>query len=473
LISGTPAIAADQDYMFTIRVTDSSTPIQSQTYSYRIHGTVNAPPATPISPPGQGCFGESPAKPAISSTLADGVTDVSGTAAQPTVSGCTAQVELWLLTDQSADRVHRTDTNGNQRLTRLAVSPNVSNGQFDIKLSDPLYQGQRVYLNEVYSTGAGSVDSPLLSDDIYLVSQFGNWGRVKAYFTSGFLLSQAQGNFSQSSLFLSFALDKTWIMPGWYNKHNFRPGINSFFETRLTSIPVTACSPTNSSGSTGAGSSNQSSNCSSSSQSATTPLDTFLSNQKSARLGLGVYFPITATSWTYRGAPQTLFLAPLAKIGFDTPVGSISQTQPANTSASTTTTQGMVAAVNPTNFYSYYGYGARLGHYAMTGSADEAPELISYLDVIVGRFSNLETFVQEGNSGPENLRRRLYRISLEGILKIPNTPLIIGFSANVGQEAVGLGNAHITQRAGDDLRFLFGARFDVAKLVSKIGKVAP
>jgi len=133
----------------------------------------------------------------------------------------------------------------------------------------------------------------------------------------------------------------------------------------------------------------------------------------------------------------------------------------------------MVTAVNPTNFYNYYGYGARLGHYAMTGSSNESPELISYLDVIMGRFSNLESFVQDGNSGPENLRRRLYRISLEGILKIPNTPLIVGFSANVGQEAVGFGNAHITQRAGDDLRFLFGARFDVAKLVSKIGKVAP
>jgi hypothetical protein len=58
-------------------------------------------------------------------------------------------------------------------------------------------------------------------------------------------------------------------------------------------------------------------------------------------------------------------------------------------------------------------------------------------------------------------------------LKVPNTPLVLGFSANVGQEAVGADKFNITRRAGDDLRFLFGARFDVKKLVTKLAQAAP
>lgn len=97
---------------------------------------------------------------------------------------------------------------------------------------------------------------------------------------------------------------------------------------------------------------------------------------------------------------------------------------------------------------------------------NHAPELISYLDFIFGRFSNLETFIQ----GPNNstLKTRLYRVALEGLLKIPSTPLSVGFSANIGQIEVGRGSNTITQRAGDDLRFFFGTKFDVGKLMDQL-----
>lgn len=48
-----------------------------------------------------------------------------------------------------------------------------------------------------------------------------------------------------------------------------------------------------------------------------------------------------------------------------------------------------------------------------------------------------------------------------------------GFSANIGQQAIGTGPNNIVQRAGDDLRFLFGVKFDAAKLISAIQKAAP
>lgn len=87
----------------------------------------------------------------------------------------------------------------------------------------------------------------------------------------------------------------------------------------------------------------------------------------------------------------------------------------------------------------------------------------------LGRFSNLATLVQAAGSAAVD-RKRLYRLSLEGILKVPSTPLIIGFSANIGHETLGVGKSPITQRAGDDLRFLFGTRFEVGKLVDYIAQ---
>jgi hypothetical protein len=76
---------------------------------------------------------------------------------------------------------------------------------------------------------------------------------------------------------------------------------------------------------------------------------------------------------------------------------------------------------------------------------------MSYMDVIYGRFSNLETVGPHGPYQP-------YRIALEGVWKVPETPFQPGFSANIGPRAA----------AGDDLRFFFGARFDVAKLMGQL-----
>jgi hypothetical protein len=194
-------------------------------------------------------------------------------------------------------------------------------------------------------------------------------GLVRATFTSGILLSQDQGTFSQSSLFLAFTIDKTWKLPGYYSPRGLKwpPGVNSFFETRLTSIPVTSCTTT-AAGTSGGGSGGTSSECATTGS--TTPLDTFLASRKTTRLAVGAYLPLTMRRWTYRGTPNSLFLAPIAKLGFDTPAGALNQTQPSGT----TVTGGTVTALNPTNFYTFYDFGGRFGHYAMTNSRDDAPE---------------------------------------------------------------------------------------------------
>ena len=50
------------------------------------------------------------------------------------------------------------------------------------------------------------------------------------------------------------------------------------------------------------------------------------------------------------------------------------------------------------------------------------------------------------------VRRRPWRIEALGRLKIPETPFIVGFDGNFG-------------KGPDDLRFIFGTRFDIGKIM--------
>jgi hypothetical protein len=489
-ISGTPEIKSDQDFPFTVTVKDSSPIAQTTQFSYRMHGMAASATAA--------CVPAVVANPSITSSLTDGTKEVSGTASDPpaapagTNGNCKARVDLYvaLASDSDArDLEKQTDGKGNQ-LRFLLGTADVSGGKFDVKLTSPIYSGQRIFAVEVFGLSTGGVETWQTSN-VVNVAAFGNWGLVKAYFTSGLLLSQDAGSFSQSNLFLSFVIDKTWRLPGYYHAKGdgkgpqWIPGINSFFETRLTAIPVTSCALPNGASNGTAGGSGSSTTTVSGCTNTTTGdnLSTFLATRKTARLQVGSYLPLTVSDWTYRGTPNTLFLAPIAKLGFDTPAGTVSQAQPSNTG--TATAGATVTPLNSTNFYTFYSFGGRFGHYAMTSKRPEnkdqqdlndAPEIISYLDFMIGRFSNLESLVPPTKSSMANCtncpsRQRLWRVSVEGILKIPSTPLIVGFNANVGMANPGAPT--LKQRAGDDLRFLFGARFDVGKLLAKVTEKAP
>lgn len=123
------------------------------------------------------------------------------------------------------------------------------------------------------------------------------------------------------------------------------------------------------------------------------------------------------------------------------------------------------------HIYSPVSNGLPVGHVALPApeakrdlsawGADEAPES----DIAWGRFSNLETLLENGN------HTRLNRISLKGLLKVPSTPLVVGFSANIGTDH-GINPSHITQKAEDDLRCLIGAKFDVGKNTSHLSNHA-
>jgi hypothetical protein len=307
-----------------------------------------------------------------------------------------------------------------------------------------------------------------------------DWGLVRANFTAGGMLSQADGQFGHEDLFLAFRIDKNYGMAAPDKNGISKPRLGTFFETRLTALPVAVqtCNP-----SISACSSSGSSSTGASSTPATTT-ETFLNSQKSARLQFGLYYPVYLTTWQVKSKsggsagniPYALYIAPLVKTGFDTTLNGLNQT----TQSSSTPTQVQPIG-NSSQFYKFYDFGFRVGHDQASTSKSVAPEQISYLDVGWGRYSNLASLLcptseYAGNntcnapSGSLPWKRDV-RMRLEGLLQVPGTKgFSVGFSTNVsfypGDGSSETGPVHI--RPADDLRFLFAYQFDISTIAAKL-----
>lgn len=464
-----------------------------------------------------------------------------------------------------------------------------STGTFSATLTQPLLEGDRIQLVQVFPAGVRIPKSQQGScrSAIYRVNALGDWGRVHADFTAGILMSNNNqtagtdsGNFSQAHQFIALTVEKNWALPGCYlrafgqkvsreltgdgpdredmcynwktgettvankNEHLI-PGFSSYFESRLTAIPVSSLSSKQSgSGSGGSGTTTPTSSAripaliaSDTSTPITSATDSspasILSNNQigsaqTARIGVGVYLPFLITRWDYHRQPNALFIAPLGKIGFDTVTGASSITvTPGTPGASITSGSSTISAES---LYNYRGYGARIGHFEMTRTEKRSPETNSYLDITYGPYSNLESLVCHRAVGtasittnpasdgtqtttttytsiagqtpatnyagsscvndypayynavapghtdannyiyvPVDSRKRLYRLDLEGLLKIPNTWFYVGFNANIGQKNPGSSHLDHGYAAPDDLRFLFGTKFDISTLLTKAG----
>jgi hypothetical protein len=402
-----------------------------------------------------------PVAPTLSSRLVDGATTISGVA------------------DQASATLEFLDADANVLLSLsngITVTSDSKTSVFTANLAQPLVAGQKIQVKEKTSGSSSFANA----GPAFTVEGAGDWGRIRMYFSGGLVLASDSNFQDQSSLFLGMNMDKNWRWAGATSvpaaagatpatappvfKFNHRVMWNTFFETRLTSVPesqTTTPSPTTPASGTPSGGSTPAANATTTTTptaTSTNPdtLTTFLSSRKSALLQVGNYFPILTNIWTWQNAPNAMFIAPLVKIGFIAPTSS--------SSGSTNSAGAATQPVNLAQFYNYYGYGARIGHMKLSTDSNVSPELISYLDVIAGRFSNLETLSPIPGTSL-TYPRRLYRIAVEGNLKIPRTPLLLGFSANIGQN---LGGVPHTQAAKDDLRFFFGTRFDVGKLIAKL-----
>jgi len=323
---------------------------------------------------------------------------------------------------------------------------------------------------------------------------------------------------NSAAQFLSFDIDKTWALPGCYRlvpgqnstrckpipanpnpdlpknpkqrseqKSRWVPGVNTYFDVRLTAIPVAATPPAQPPSGSMSPATTQTGDLTSA----------FLTSQKTGRLGVGIYFPFLVSRWTYNGEPNALFIAPIGKVGFNALTGPTQQTFVVSGSASSTGTPQTVTQ-NFNQLYNFYGFGARIGHYTMAYISDKAPELNSYLDITFGPYSNLPSYVcvaqpkaraplpllvgsgcnqtyplTDPNLQYGDSQTRLWRLDLEGILKVPHTPIIVGFNANIGQRVTAPALLDRGLQPNDDLRFLFGFRSDIATIMQKLGVTGP
>ena len=174
----------------------------------------------------------------------------------------------------------------------------------------------------------------------------------------------------------------------------------------------------------------------------------------------------------------------MAKVGFDTLTSSLTQT--------VATPEGGTTQATFDRLYNFYAFGGRVGHYLLGKSINVAPEWQSYLDVAAGRYSNLQSYICESvASKPSTYKalpasgcagaygglssnyvdslKRPYRLDIDGALKIPYLPLLVGFDANLGQHALSTGHIDPAFSTPDDLRFLFATKFDVATLLTRLG----
>ena len=293
-----------------------------------------------------------------------------------------------------------------------------------------------------------------------------DWGRVRGYFAGGLIFSKEREDFSKSDMFLDFTLDKNYIA------HQFGPfkDFNTFFNARLTSIPVATAenAATGDGGGEGGGAAAEPCN--------TPDCEGFITSKKAALMQAGIYLPMYGglTTWyrkvtrqdhSFRWEKNALFVAPLAKGGIMTITGDRE------------TSEGQQFGGD--DVFNFYSFGMMLGHYRLHARRQRdyesgrylnnrfgrplwepnpniAPELISWLTISAGRWENFEIMVPTGQKnalGEEiKVRERPWRIEALGRLKIPETPFIVGFDGNFG-------------KGPDDLRFIFGTRFDIGKLM--------
>jgi hypothetical protein len=352
-------------------------------------------------------------------------------------------------------------------------------------------------------------------------------------FVGGILFAADGSNYSQGNSFLAMNYDRAvWNQRKYPAAPSRLPGGNTFFQARLTSIPVNTNQTTQSS----TGTNSTSTGTGSSGSSTTISTSSFLSAQKTAQFSGGLYLP-----WLFGQVPrfkplakkeQTFFLAPVARFGFSTPASSAGNSStttnadPSTGQTTTTTTTPTLLGTTSTatgQLYNFWFAGGRIG------TAELQPgsmKVIHYFDIGVGKFNNLQSLVclpgtqtasaASGSSGSttntlnttttttvttyadgtcqqvvtatntnpvgttvntitgplaEN-RTTSLRLAFEGYMEVQtttNSSLILGISANYGPGIFPHhSNLDTNNRAKDDLEFLFGYKFDVSNLLSAI-----
>ncbi len=273
-------------------------------------------------------------------------------------------------------------------------------GTFEFTVAPALTTGQAVKIQQIVPAKDGESEDKRVSAASTVQPAVYNFGRAHAHFTFGGILAKDDRentevrDFSKTQVYLGLNLEYDWRVP------TKRPGVDdwkadwmlaSYLDMRLTSIPVSASGETD-------------------------PVKTFLASRKAAVFQGGVFLPVylKQTAWRFGGKDQALFFSPIGKFGFQTISGSV-QTQ-----------RGDVD-----DLFEFVAGGLRLGHIQIQQSSeDSAPEMFSYIDFAWGKWENFERCtvpLEDPPMCPDDARENFTRLGIEARVKIPKTPLLVGF----------------------------------------------
>jgi hypothetical protein len=359
---------------------------------------------------------------------------------------------------------------------------------YPISLVQPLVPGTGLCIAKISGAALTGSDFKIIKDD-------NDFGRVRTYLTVGVQISNQQPSaVSGSSQSSTGSTAGEYVEAGFISSvltaqdHRWRPGLQTALDVRMSPIPVSAPSATSATSTTSATASSGTTTTTTTTTAPTISSLNLLTSQQSARVEGQIYFPIKLTGWQSRYNVFTI--APIAQAGFTTLL---------NPSATSTTAQGMTATATFSPTYSNFGYGGRLAWDQYSTVTDEAPKMVTQLDVMLSKYSSLPSYLCTSNASktavsslsgltpgtntacgsgntasPYNglvyiSRTLAYRLDITGVAKLPNYPFLVGINANLAQYTIGH-NADIDylNKPGNDIRVFIGLTIPFSSLGSLI-----
>jgi hypothetical protein len=372
-----------------------------------------------------------------------------------------------------------------------------------VSLYSSLLIGTQLCVGRTPASVAGSAAPATDYSAFYTIADPNAYGRLRTYFTAGSVITNQQTTASTSTagVYLDLDLDYSFIRAGEITsqipktcrkgdtsdqcmpKYHYHrgPGFDTFFAARLSPIPVaTMVSSTPAAGS---------------SVPATTSLNV-LTSQQSAHVVMGAFLPVVTTR--YYNKSNVFTVGPTARFGFDTLLN-----PSVGTTAGTPSTPAaaVLQTASFSSVYNFYSGGVRISWDQLPRSTDQAPQTWTEINLSVGKFSNLPTYVCTTSGGLDVVagdypttpapilplpasscgtgtyaaqhyasRASLPRLSLIGKAQFPNYPFVLGIDANLAQYSVGRHKEQVDylNKPGNDIRIYFGVTFNLLSAISKL-----
>jgi hypothetical protein len=348
-----------------------------------------------------------------------------------------------------------------------------ANTPYSITLAQPLVAGTQLCLSGVEN------NAPFYSA-IKTVVDASDYGRFRATFTAGVMVTnqQSASNSSTAGEYLDMELVTSLIRGGlrpctknlnqgckpitdptgkitYRQGYRFMPGFNTFFNARLSPIPVSTTTTTTNT-----------------STAATTSNLNLLTSQQAIKIQVGGNMPFRTNGWNNRTNAFTY--GPVMKASFDTLLN------PSAGSASTTSTSGTTSTTltsgNFSSVYSSWLVGVRTSWDQFPASTDKSPKTLAAFEVSMGQYSNLPSFecVGKGKGGAlptgaisactvDISRTLVPRLDISGFVTFPNYPFVLGFDANLAQYGIfAPSNIDYLNKPGNDVRIYVGYTIDLS-----------